>query len=667
MAPAGLSSSRVDSARAACEALVRTNPDDAGALHVLGIIAHDSGDRPVARKLLARAAEAKHALPLHILSFAELCLKEEDLAEAIVAVRRALALDGTVALAWWSLGGMLLESGQFEEGRDAYQRAAQLDSKFWQARSGLATALCRLGRVAEAIDTSETLLREYPSNAAARDAFAKLLQEMGLYGRALTLAEAATVLEPTVVDFQLRAADIELNLGRHEAALARLQRLDIAAHGDVKLICFKAHLLRLVEHFDAAVEICRTAVENGVKSAELFRAYGLALHQVGSTAEALSRLDEAAAAGCVNALSDKGLVLTQLGRLGDACDAFDQALLRQPRLADAWYNKSSAKHFVASDPDIDGMERLLDGYCSARDELLLRFALGKAHMDVGNPEVAFLHWHEGNRQKRASIDYDADGASRAMAAVAERYATRERLRPIAANPSDLPVFIVGMPRSGSSLLEQVLASHPEVHGGGELLQIRCLFESADAGSDDALAECVLARLRRASPSAVRVVDKDLGNFLHLGLIHRTFPRARIIHCRRSPLDTCLSIYTRLFLGDFGFAYDLAELGRYYRDYQQLMTHWRSLLPSETFIEIDYENFVTNQEQQTRRLLEFLGLSWNDACMRFFETERPVRTSSFAQVRRPIYRSSVGRASALRSHLQPLVRALGDLAPDFALA
>ena len=667
MALAGLPPARVDAARAACQDLLRTNPDDAGALHVLGIIAHDSGDTSSARALLERAAQSRHALPLHVLSFAELCLKDEDLPAAIAAVRRALALDGTVALAWWSLGGMLLDARQFEEARDAYQQAVQLDANFWQARSGLASALCRLGRVPEAIAASETLLREQPTNAAAHDDFAKLLQDIGQFERALSVADAAAALEPGGIDFHLRAADIELSLGRHEVALSRLQRLELGSEGNVKLICFKAHLHRLVENFDAAVEICRNAIAAGIESAELSRAYGLALHQIGNSAQGLAMLDEAAAARSVNALSDKGLVLTQLGRLHEACDVFDQALARQPTLADAWYNKSSAKRFRAGDPDIDAMERLLHGYCSARDELLLHFALGKAHMDVGNPEAAFLHWHEGNRQKRASIDYDAAGAAHAMAEIVERYATREHLRPVAANPSAVPVFIVGMPRSGSSLIEQVLASHPEVHGGGELLQIRRLFEVADHRSDDALADGVLERLRRASPQATRVVDKDLGNFLHLGLIHRTFPRARIIHCRRNPLDSCLSIYTKLFVGNFGFAYDLAELGGYYRDYWRLMAHWRAVLPSDSFIEIDYEDFVAHQEPQTRRLLDFLGLSWNDACMRFFATERTVRTSSFAQVRRPIYRSSVGRAATLLSHLQPLVRSLGDLGSDRASA
>jgi hypothetical protein len=308
------------------------------------------------------------------------------------------------------------------------------------------------------------------------------------------------------------------------------------------------------------------------------------------------------------------------------------------------------------------MERLLGGYCSGRDRLLLHFALGKAHMDAGSADAAFAHWHEANRMKRAMIDYDADAAAGQMASIAAQPLYLEASeRAAGIRLSDQPVFIVGLPRSGSSLVEQILASHSQVHGAGELIQLRALFEAATPGAETLLAEAVVARLGRHSTRA-RIVDKDLANFLHLGIIHRTFPRARIIHCRRDPLDTCFSAYTRLFVGNLGFTYDLRELGRYYCDYHALMAHWRRELPRDVFLEIDYETLVAEPHNETRRLLDFLGLAWNDACVRFFETERKVGTSSFAQVRRPIYRSSIGRARPVRSYLRPLIDALGELAP-----
>jgi hypothetical protein len=303
---------------------------------------------------------------------------------------------------------------------------------------------------------------------------------------------------------------------------------------------------------------------------------------------------------------------------------------------------------------------------------LLHFALGKAYMDVGEVDAAFQHWHSGNRMKRATVDYDADAAASRMTSIAAR-PTHFAAGP--ANPTDLrwselPVFIVGMPRSGSSLVEQMLASHPEVYGAGEGSRLRALFEQADLetvdtnlpGVESRIAAAVVDRLRRISAQATRILDKDLANFLNLGTIHRVLPRARIIHCRRDSLDTCFSAYTKLFLGDLNFSYDLTELGRYFVGYHSLMEHWRAVLPRQVFLEIDYETLVSEPQTQTRRLVDFLGIPWNDACLRFFESRRKVSTASVTQVRRPIYRSSIGRARSLRRHLQPLIQELGDLVP-----
>jgi tetratricopeptide (TPR) repeat protein len=360
-------------------------------------------------------------------------------------------------------------------------------------------------------------------------------------------------------------------------------------------------------------------------------------------------------------------LLTQLGRVDDADEAFNQALLREPSLADAWYNRANGRHHAPGDPDTTAMEEMLHAGCCRRDELLLHFALGKVHMDAGDMDAAFAHWHAGNRMKRAAIDYDPEAEAQRMASIAARPAESGASDPATGvRLSELPVFVVGMPRCGSSLLEQILASHPEVHGAGESLQLRSLFErgmagAAALGAETAIAESVLNRLRSQTPSARRIIDKDLANFAHLGFIHRVFPRARIIHCRRDPLDTCFSAYTKLFSGDWGFTYDLGELGRYYRSYHALMSHWRAILPRDVFLEIDYETLVAEPRQESRRVLEFLGLPWNDACLRFFETRRRVSTASVAQVRQPIYRSSVGRTASLRAHLEPLIQSLGDLA------
>jgi tetratricopeptide (TPR) repeat protein len=660
----------VDAARQLCRGILTAFPDEAGALHLLGLIAHRDGDLDNAKDLLRRAADSRGASALYLLTYAELFCKSDRKA-AIDWARRATDLDASLPLGWGYLGHLLLESRQFEESRRCLRRAIELDPAFWQARTHLAVLLGRMGDTAEANARFEHLLGEQPDNAEIIGSFAAFLAEQGHYADALTQAALAITKQPDKLDHHVRAGEIEILQGRPKLALARLAAVERTWPREANLLTVKAHALRLDDRCDEAVELCRNALAQGAESGDLLRAYGLALELAGEDTEALTVFDRAAKTHPAPALSDKGALLSHLGRLPEACAAFDEALTHEPTWADAWYNKSYAKTFGSEDPDIDRMRRLLDR-CSYRDRLQLHFALGKACMDSGDPDRAFMHWHEGNRLKRASIDYDASAAARHIASSVNDMSANEpvdidaREEMSAARSSDVPVFIVGMPRCGSSLIEQILASHPQVHGAGELVRLRALFEAGETG-DRPIADTALERLRRFSPRASRVVDKDLCNFLHLGTIHRIFPNARIIHCRRDPLDTCFSAYTKLFAGDFGFTYEQRELGAYYRHYHALMAHWRSVLPPRIFMEIDYEALVSDSREETCRLLQFLDLPWNEACMRFFETPRIVNTASFAQVRRPIYRSSVGSSHSLRPHLRPLIEALGDLArSDMAL-
>jgi tetratricopeptide (TPR) repeat protein len=671
----------LEAAGEACRDLLRISPEDPGALHLLGLIAHGCGNQAEALDFLHRAASSPEATALHLMSYAALCCKIGDLDEALQAARRVVNLDGTMALGWLCLGNVLRETRQYPECRVCFERALELDPHLREARSSLAGVLVRLGDIPAALEQFQLPLTEEPHDAQVRTDFAVLLQELGRYEEALAQAELAMAEGPDLLAAHLLVAAIEMQLGRHRRALERLDVLQKMPSGrtqadEARLLTLKAHLLRLVDQYDEALALCRDAAANGIESADLMHAYGLALQAAGAETEALAVYDRAAVASTKPAevLSDKAVLLTELGRLREPCETFDRALVLAPTLADAWYNKANAKTYAPGDPDVAAMERLLSGYCTYRDRLLLHFALGKAYMETGEADAAFQHWHDGNRMKRAIVDYNADAVAARMASIAARptnfdASCRKSEDATEARFSELPVFIVGMPRSGSSLVEQILASHPEVHGAGETSGLRALFEEplpepadpAAAGVEDRIAAAALERLRRFSAQGNRIVDKDLQNFLHLGTIHRIFPRARIIHCRRDPLDSCFSAYTKLFLGDLHFSYDLGELGRYFLSYHSLMKHWRSVLPPEAFFEIDYEALVLDPRTQTRRLLEFLGLPWNDACLRFFENSRKISTASVAQVRRPIYRSSVGRALSVRHQLQPLIRVLGDLA------
>lgn len=307
------------------------------------------------------------------------------------------------------------------------------------------------------------------------------------------------------------------------------------------------------------------------------------------------------------------------------------------------------------------------------------FALGKAYADIGLNDRSFDNLLAGNRLKRQRLGYDERGT----------LAMFDRIRAVfgadlAASlsgggyPSAVPVFVIGMPRSGTTLVEQILAAHPEIFGAGEIQNLGRTVEAvlrqqngvvgypeALAGASSAqireIGEAYVRQLEAIAPAARRVVNKLPANFFFVGLITAALPEARILHVRRDPIETCFSCFSRLFTNGQAHSYDLAELGRYYRAYAKLMEHWRTILQPGAMLEIDYEDLVEDFESQARRMIAHCGLDWSDACLEFHRAERVVSTASANQVRQRIYRSSLKRAHRHLDRLGPLIEAL-EIAP-----
>jgi tetratricopeptide (TPR) repeat protein len=333
-----------------------------------------------------------------------------------------------------------------------------------------------------------------------------------------------------------------------------------------------------------------------------------------------------------------GSVLMQLGRFTDAAAAYDLGLALNRRQIAAYYELAHVKKLSEVDrPLIAQLEWLLQENGLANEERAdLHFALGKAYDDLGEYHSAIGHFDEGNRltYRRTSYDQSAHAAAvnRQVAMFTADFFSRN-----AALGCDVetPILIVGMPRSGTTLVEQMLSSHPEVAAGGELafwgdwapgLRISAAG-NIDRNWANQVASEYQALLAGISPTARRVTDKRPQNFHYIALIHAVFPRGRIIHCRRHPVDTCLSIYFQNFARRIDFAYDRTDLLAFYSQYQKLMAHWRSVLPADRFLEIQYEELVANREPWTRKMFEFCGLDWDDACLHSERNRRPVRTAS----------------------------------------
>jgi len=368
-----------------------------------------------------------------------------------------------------------------------------------------------------------------------------------------------------------------------------------------------------------------------------------------------------------------GSLMKQLGRFAEAREAFERAVALAPNTPACHLALAETAPFTENDSRLAALERLRTkaATLAPAQQAELHFALFKAYDDLKRHHAAFEHLQAANRLYRGLVPYDEAQLLAFFRKIMAAF-TSAAIGSFAGtgHGSDVPVFIVGMPRSGTTLVEQVLASHPDVFGGGELLFMQDLILGGYAGPDypadlasvakDTFAKFggyYAVRLSALAPQAKRITDKLPANFRHLGLIRLALPKARIIHVRRDPLDTCFSCYTKLFRSGLNYTYDLSELGHYYKAYASLMAHWRGVLPEAAILEVQYEALVADFESGARRIVEFCGLHWDERCLRFYETRRAVRTLSEFQVRRPVFSSSIGRWRAYEPWLSPLFEAL----------
>ena len=500
------------------------------------------------------------------------------------------------------------------------------------------------GQLAEADALYQRALQKMPGLFDAQHLLGVLRSQQGRYTEALALVTAALQGQPNSVGA----------LTNHGLILHKMQRYSLA-----------------LESFDKALAL-------RPDHALALNNRGIVLAALGRDVEALSSYWRALKAmpSYADAFNNMGVLLRELGRLAEAEAAFSKALEFDPKLTGAYINLADCRRFSIGDRHFVRMQALVhDQTLDATDRMRLHFALGKSYAGLGDHRQAFENIDRGNAEKRATLCYDEAAMMKLFDRTeAVMRADRVREKAGAGDPSTLPVFVIGMPRSGTTLVEQILASHPDVHGAGELETFSEVVGSvygpdgraveypefvAECGGDvfRAIGSYYAAVLRRLAPQARRVVDKMPSNFVFAGLIHLALPNARIIHVVRDPIDTCLSCYFQLFTGSLDYSYDLGELGRFYQRYRHLMDHWRDILPEGRMLEVRYEDVVGDLEASSRRILAYCGLEWDPQCLRFHKTDRRVRTASASQVRRQIYRSSIGRWRDYRPYLEPLLQEL----------
>jgi tetratricopeptide (TPR) repeat protein len=672
---------QTDEAARAYQAILLAEPTHLEALIHFGVLQLAQARADEAEKLLRRAATASPESPeaLGNLAAALQALGRHE--EAADYYKRALACKPDMLDAQFGLAACLQASGRHEAAIASYSSILAAEPAHAEANYGLATQLAHLGRFDEAAAKYRAALAADPDFAEASYGLGKLL------ARGNTLEEAVRCFLQAI-DVDPEYLDARVALG---TALSRLHRDDEA------MDAFRAGLAAEPEHPEAhcgigtlldrqrrhaeAIAHYRAALVRNPEHVDAMAGMATAMKNLGQHAEALTPARRVIALQPKSAWAAGLLasILAEMGSLDEAQALFKRAVELAPDRPEFGYYVVQMAKVQPGDDVLKVLEAALPRVASLaeREQCLLHFALAKAYDDVGERDRGFDYLLRGNAIKRSATEYDEPGTLRAIARI-PRVFTAELMTACQnlGDPSPAPVFIVGMPRSGTTLVEQTLASHEAVFGAGERNElsqaIRRLRDErlGAAAYPEAVrgmtveafrrmgAEYVAA-LRALAPNATRIVDKTPGNYLYLGLICAILPNARIIHVMRDPVDTCLSCFSKLFWGEQPFSYDLAELGRYYRSYQSLMAHWRTILPAAAMLEVEYEALVEDFEPQARRIVAHCGLQWDAACLEFYKTSRPVQTASMVQVRQPIYRSSVGRWRPDEALLRPLLEELAD--------
>ncbi|MER9066120.1 sulfotransferase [Mesorhizobium sp. M0902] len=545
-----------------------------------------------------------------------------------------------------------------------------------------ALQLHQAGRRQEAEALYRQVLAQKANHPAAAHFLGLLLHQTGRSAEGLALIEQSVRLQPNNPDFLNNLGTVLRDLGR-VAAAADLFRKVVAIRPDQ--LAARDNLgssLKQLGQFEGAEDIYRGTI--GRNPFHVRARVGLAetLQEAGRLDEALAVFREALTIRPKDAdlLHGLGVGLMEKGNLDEAADLFRQALAVDPGMARAWLMLTQVKRQKERDAEFARMEaEHAKAPQGSLARMQLSFGLGKANDDLRDYGRAFDYFAEGNAIRRQGIDYDAGktrGEFEAMKAVFDK-AFFERHRP-SGIADDTPIFVVGMPRSGTTLVEQIIASHPQVYGAGELSILKTAvgkqFPLSMKGGfpwgiadmpDKAYAEAgqaYLDMLHARYPGSRHVTDKMPGNFLLVGFIHLMLPKAKIIHCARDAAATCLSIYKVHFRGDsHRYGYDLDELADFHNLYTDIMAHWHAVLP-DVVHDVRYEDFVADQEGQSRALIAHLGLPWDDAVLSFHQTDRPVRTASAAQVRQPMYQGSVDLWKRYGERLKPLLNKLDRGAP-----
>ncbi len=672
-------SGKLGEAEARCRYVLVKRPDDANAHHLLGTLALNSGNAAEAVAPLERAVEINPRVPEFQTNLGVAYMTAGRNSDGIASFRKALEIHSGHGDGHLNLGLALLRTEGPAAALENLQIAARLLPKHAGAQMNLGLALGSLEGMDKGLRFLEKAAGLSPRDPLVLANLGSAYLNLDRPDDALEQYDRALAGAPRIADLHFGRAKVLSRLGRdRQAILSYRQAIKLnegfgAAHSNL------AHLLLDRGDLDLAEKHIRKALALRPKDVELHMNLVAVLTANDKTHMAVTVCQgiEQQYPELIEAYQKHASALQGAGDFAEAREVIDILRHVDPDPVRILPLLAVDRTLEVDDDTIRQVAASLDAGTVKPDEAVpVCFALGRTLERKKRFDEAFAYYRRGNEERADGEAFDPAAVRRATDRLIATFDTSffddRRDQGLA---DDRPIFIVGMPRSGTTLVEQILASHRVAEGAGELTEFSFLARELQEmlGCPEEYPDCVrhldppklqdlgrsyLARQARRFPDAHRFTDKMPENFLHLGLIALTLPSARIIHCRRDPMDTCWSIFAQNFRGHHGYAHDLGDIGQYYVQYLRLMEHWSHALPLP-ILPVDYEAVVADPEGKTREILDFCGMTWDDDCLRFFENRRTVHTASHWQVRQPIYSSSIGRWRRFEKHLGPLLETLSD--------
>lgn len=664
-----------------CRQIIAARPGNADAHNILGVSLAALGHVDEAIAELRRAIRINAQAANYHANLGEIQRQAGRLDDAVRSIEEAIKLEPNNAQALNNLGIIQYERRQFPEAVASYRRALELQPTMSEALNNLGNALRMIGEADDALIAYQDALTHRAVYPEVYNNLGTLLQQDRRVEEAEHALRKAIQQNPQYIEAHNNLAQLLWAEKKEVDALRVLGDALKFAPKNVQTLLLTARIQLRRNNLEAAEQAARLALREEAENAEALIILGQVLHETDRYEEALEVLDRALKKAPENpeALNFYGVALKSVGRLDEAREHILGALKINDSMYGAYANLNDLVDFSEGIGEelFNRMEAIFESIPDQESEqfLALHFAYAKALDDRGLHEKALEHYIIGGRMKRAQLDYKELETHSFFDSIRAAFPKETfENRKYSGLEDDRPVFIVGMPRSGSTLVEQIISSHPDIYGAGEvkylaraLGQLRDRFPSLPKYPEmaekitppqlDIVAKDYQQALGQGAGDAKRITDKLLTNYFFLGLINLLFPNAKVIHTRRDPVDTCLSGFTKLFKDDMPHSYDLAELGRYYGKYRELMEHWENVLPDGFMTIVAYEDVVADTEKEAKRLIEFLGLPWNEKCVDFHKSDRPVKTASVAQVRKPIYNTSVQRWKKYGPGLQPLIDAV----------